>query len=74
MRKPATGLSQSERRDRTQGSDEARYRAEAASYIADLSGDLAMLARKHGLEALGFLLEMAKLEADNTVRHADIRR
>jgi hypothetical protein len=29
-----------------------------------------VLARKHRLDALGFILEMAKLEAENAVRHA----
>jgi hypothetical protein len=51
-------------------SDEARYQAEAASYVADLTADLPVLARKHRLDALGFILEMAKLEAENAVRHA----
>jgi hypothetical protein len=35
----------------------------AADYIADISGDLAAMARAHGLETLGYLLEMAQLEA-----------
>jgi hypothetical protein len=60
-------------RGRAQSSDEARYRAEAASYVADLTADLAVLARKHGLDALGFILEMAKLEAENAVRHTGRR-
>jgi hypothetical protein len=62
-------VSKSHRHDRSRSSEDAHRRAEAASYIADLSGDLAALARKHGLDALGFILEMARLEADNTVRH-----
>jgi hypothetical protein len=33
--------------------------AEAAAYIADLSLDLAQIARRHGLDALGFILDMA---------------
>ena len=36
----------------------------AASYIADLSSDLALIARRHGLESLGFILDMARLEAE----------
>ncbi|HEX5846494.1 MAG: hypothetical protein ACXW3G_13820 [Rhodoplanes sp.] len=35
--------------------------AEAAAYIADL---LAQIARRHGLDALGFILDMAHLEAE----------
>jgi hypothetical protein len=36
----------------------------AAAYIASLADDLARLARRHGLESLSFILEMARLEAD----------
>jgi hypothetical protein len=42
--------------------------AGAASYLASLSGDLAELARRHGLDTLGYILEMAKLEAENVKR------
>ena len=35
-----------------------------ASYIAELTADLAVMARSHGLESLGHLLEMARLEAE----------
>jgi len=55
--------------DRSQGNHEACRRAETASYIADLTGDLAVMARKSGLDSLGFILEMARMEADNIVRH-----
>jgi hypothetical protein len=37
--------------------------AEAARYIADLSGELAGLARAAGLEMLGYLLDIAQAEA-----------
>ena len=40
-------------------------RAEAAAYIADLTRDLTIIARRHRLEVLAYLLEMAKLEAEN---------
>lgn len=46
-------------------------RAETAAYIATLSGELALMARRHGLDALGYLLEMAKLEAENATRAND---
>ncbi|MFN3351700.1 hypothetical protein [Pseudorhodoplanes sp.] len=36
----------------------------AAAYIADLVGGLAPFARRHGLVTLGYLLDMAKLEAE----------
>jgi hypothetical protein len=37
---------------------------EAAAYIAEISSDLAQIARRHGFDALGFILDMARLEAD----------
>lgn len=40
-------------------------RAEAAAYIADLTRDLTIVARRHSLDLLAYLLEMAKLEAEN---------
>jgi hypothetical protein len=45
-------------------------RTAAAAYIADLTGSLALMARRHGLDTLGYLLDMAKLEAEN-VKGAD---
>jgi len=57
-----------------QGNDEARYRIEAAAYIAELTADLAAMARRQGLDSLGYILEMAKLEAENVARHVDGRR
>ena len=44
-------------------------RAQAAAYVAALSADLATLARRHGLDALGYILDMARLEAENATRH-----
>lgn len=40
-------------------------RASAAAYIAELTRDLAAIARSHELETLAYLLDMAKLEAEN---------
>jgi hypothetical protein len=37
---------------------------EAASYIAELSSELARLAREHGLSGLAYLLDIARLEAE----------
>lgn len=42
--------------------------AEVAHYVASLSGDLASLARRSGLETLGYLLEMVRLEAETLTR------
>lgn len=36
---------------------------EAAAYVAELGADLAQIARKHRLDMLAYLLEMARLEA-----------
>jgi hypothetical protein len=43
-------------------------RAAVASYVATISADLAAMARRQGLETLGYLLEMARLEAESANR------
>lgn len=58
----------------TQEAGGAEERAAAAAYVAALSADLATLARRHGLVALGYILDMARLEAENTTRHVNGRR
>ena len=42
---------------------EAGERGTVADYIASMTGDLALLARRNGLDTLGYILEMARLEA-----------
>lgn len=42
--------------------------AEAANVIAEAVAELAQLSRRHQLDTLAHLLEMAKLEADEFVR------
>jgi hypothetical protein len=37
-----------------------------ASYVASMTADLAAMARRTGLETLGYLLEMVRLEAEST--------
>ena len=44
-------------------------RTAAASYIAALVRELAELAREEGLDALGYILDMARIEAENVLRH-----
>lgn len=44
-------------------------RTAVANYVAALSADLAEMARRHGLQTLGYLLDMARLEAENESRH-----
>jgi hypothetical protein len=41
---------------------------EAASYVSEAITELARLAERHDLDMLCYLLEMAKLEADDVVR------
>ena len=48
--------------------------AQAAAYVAELAGDLAQIARRHGLDALGYILDMAQMEAENATRYANGRR
>ena len=48
-------------------------RAAAAEYVAELTAELAALARQHGLDALGYILDMARLEAENATRHTNGR-
>jgi len=44
-------------------------KVEVAVYVASMSADLANMARHSGLETLGYLLEMVRLEAENAARH-----
>lgn len=44
---------------------QADQRAQSAEYIADLTGELAKLARRSRLELLAYLLDIACLEAQN---------
>ncbi len=43
------------------GRREIGDRAAAANYVAELTGELAAIARRHGLDALGYILDMARL-------------
>lgn len=43
-------------------------RAAAAAYIAAMTSDLAAIARRHEIEALAYILDMARLEAEGTVQ------
>jgi hypothetical protein len=45
-------------------------RIEVAKYVASLSADLATMARRSGLDTIGYLLEMVRLEAENETRHS----
>jgi hypothetical protein len=43
-------------------------KAATAAYVASLTADLAALARKQKLDTLGYLLDMARLEAESSAR------
>jgi hypothetical protein len=50
-------------------SPEAGGRSVVANYVATLTAELATMARRSGLDTLGYLLEMVRLEAENEARH-----
>ncbi len=49
--------------------DEPNGQTAVANYVASLSNDLAGMARRNGLDTLGYLLEMVQLEAESQIRH-----
>jgi hypothetical protein len=51
-----------------EGTTDPEKRIAAARYVAALSGELAVVARRHGFDTLGYLLDLAKLEAENAIR------
>ncbi len=50
---------------------EAGGRTAVASYVAKMSADLAGMARRTGLDTLGYLLEMVRLEAESAKRQSN---
>ena len=46
-------------------------RVAVASYVASMSGELANIARRTGLDTLSYLLEMVRLEAESTSHQAN---
>ncbi len=50
-------------------SGDSGNRTVVANYVATLSADLASMARRSGLDTLGYLLEMVRLEAESETRH-----
>ena len=42
--------------------------SDAAEYIGALSEELAQMARRHGLDSLGYILDMARMEADQIAK------
>ncbi len=45
---------------------------EVAAYVETMTRDLAGLSRSHGLDILAYLLDLAKLEAQNITRKYDL--
>jgi len=44
---------------------------QAAAYVAGLTGELAVLVRRHRLNTLAYLLDMVRLEAEETIQRAE---
>ena len=57
------------RRQMAEPSQEQSGQTAVASYVASISNDLATLSRRNGLDTLGYLLEMVRLEAESLTRH-----
>ncbi|MGB6504173.1 MAG: hypothetical protein WBE99_12085 [Xanthobacteraceae bacterium] len=51
-------------RDATNGPNGHETADSAAQYIATITHELAQIARRNGLDTLGYILDMAQLEAD----------
>ena len=53
------------------GEGEDSSSKETARYIADVTGGISALARKAGLDVLAHILEMARLEAEETAQKSE---
>jgi hypothetical protein len=59
----------SERRDAVPvPGSEATEREQAARYVRDLTTGLSSIARRHQLDVLAYLLDMARLEAESHLK------
>ncbi len=52
------------------GDTTASEQEQAAAYLAELSGDLAEIARRYGFDTLVYILDMAREEATHAARRA----
>ena len=50
--------------------EESAQRTAVATYVASLTADLSVMARRSGLDTIGYLLDMVRLEAESTARQA----
>jgi len=55
-------------RDDSNGSNGHETPDSAAQYIATLTQELALIARRNGLDTLSYILEMARIEADQVTK------
>ena len=62
-----TGSSSMSQQDRKDGNG-GETPDSAAHYIASMAGELALIARRNSLDTLGYILEMARIEADQYVQ------
>jgi hypothetical protein len=51
-----------------QTDEKAPNRTAVAEYVAAMTADLATIARQNGLNTLGYILDMARLEAETQMR------
>ncbi|MGA2895626.1 MAG: hypothetical protein ABSE22_22425 [Xanthobacteraceae bacterium] len=54
--------------DDSEGANGKETPDSVATYIASVTDELAKLARRNGLDTLGYILEMARLEADQIAK------
>ena len=54
--------------------DEARHSRAVSEYLSDMIGQLESMARLAGLDLCGYLLSMARVEAETAARAGVIRR
>jgi hypothetical protein len=66
--RPKRASESAKRRSRTEEPGGEGGPDEAAALIAETLADLSLLARRHRLDLLGYLLRMAKLEAEEHLR------
>jgi hypothetical protein len=52
----------------------SKSQPEAARYIADLTGEMVKMARGSGFDVIAYLLELARLEAEETAQKLATRR
>jgi hypothetical protein len=54
--------------DENDGSESGETPDSAAHYIATITNELAKIARRNGLDSLSYILEMARIEADQIAK------